>query len=78
MVFNSSISEARLAKDQAKRELANVDGIVGIGLTKKGDGYAVKVNLDHAVKPGTLPSRVHGVPLVVEIVGAISKSRSPA
>jgi hypothetical protein len=74
----SSISEARSAKDQAKRELADVDGVVGIGLTKQGEGYAVKINLNHAVKPGTLPKRVQGVPLVVEIVGAITKRRTPA
>ncbi|AOK00719.1 hypothetical protein [Burkholderia vietnamiensis] len=72
-----SLSEARQAKDQAKRELAHVGGIVGFGLTKQGEGYVIKVNVNRAMNPGTLPKRIHGVPVIVEMVGAITKRHSP-
>ena len=55
-----------------KRSLATVPGIVGIGLTRQGEGYAIKVNLD---RDGTalIPSQIEGIPIVVEIVGRITK-----
>ena len=68
-----SIDAARLAKDMAKQELALVPGLVGIGLTRRGAGYALKINLDHALAADAMPQQVNGVPLVVEIVGPITK-----
>jgi hypothetical protein len=72
-----TIEQARAAKDAAKAELAGVPGVVGIGLMKVGDDYALKVNLRAEPPPGVIvPERVAGVPVCVEIVGEIRKRPS--
>lgn len=68
----TTIDAARAAKDQAKRSLAGVPGIAGIGLTRQGEGYAVKVNLQED-RQQLIPHEVAGVPVVVEVVGRIVK-----
>lgn len=46
--------------------------VVGVGITRVGDGYGVKVNLSK--RPSArLPAQVDGVPVRVEIVGVIRK-----
>ena len=69
-----TIEQARAAKDVAKAELSHVPGVVGIGLTKIGDDYALKVNL-RAAPPAqiTIPKHIAGVPVSVEVVGEIRK-----
>jgi hypothetical protein len=71
-----SIEQARAAKALAKSALVGVPGIVGIGLTKLGDDYALKVNLLEPL-PGDVhvPDQVAGVPVRVEVVGVIRKRR---
>ena len=72
-----TIEQARAAKDAAKAELADVPGVVGIGLTKIGEDYALKVNLSAAPPAGVkLPERIAGVRLSIEVVGQIRK-RAP-
>jgi hypothetical protein len=67
-----SRDQARAAKDAAKQVLADVPGVVGIGLTKRGDDYALKVNLQSDLPEGVeVPERIHGVPVTVEIVGRV-------
>ena len=68
----ASIESARAAKELAKRTLANVPGVAGVGLTRKGMGYAVKVNL--MVERDDLPKEFDGVPVVVELVGSVRKT----
>lgn len=45
----------------------------GIGIARHAGGFAVKVNLSAAPAGKPVPRRVAGVPVVVEIVGRISK-----
>jgi hypothetical protein len=48
--------------------------VVGVGITRHGDGYAVKVNLRHPPAAGVdLPKDIDGVPVQVEVVGSITK-----
>ena len=69
-----SITQARSAKQAAKTALAGLPGVVGIGVTKQGDDYAVKVNLQAALPAGVrVPPRIAGVPVCVEVVGPIRK-----
>jgi hypothetical protein len=69
-----TIERARAAKAAAKKELADVPGVSGFGLTKVGADYALKVNLRDALPPGVkVPERIDGVPVQVEIVGTIRK-----
>ncbi len=67
----ATIEQARSAKDQARRELAQLPGVVGIGLMRHGAGYAVKVNCAEAMAAQALPEQLSGVPLVIEVVGTI-------
>ena len=51
-----------------------IDGYVGVGVTQKDGGYAVKINLAAAPPTDTLlPESVDGVPIVCEIVGRLTK-----
>lgn len=69
-----SIERARAAKESAKEALADVPGVVGIGLTKLGDDYALKVNLREEPPPHVrIPTQVSGVAIRVEVVGQIRK-----
>lgn len=69
-----SIEQARAAKDAAKQLLADVPGVVGIGLTKVGEDYALKVNLKAELPEGVaVPARIAGVPVRAEVVGEIRK-----
>lgn len=70
-----TIDAARAAKVQLKACLAGVPGIVGVGLTRKGSCYAVKVTLqdDHRSQ---VPDSVAGIPVVVEVVGRVKKRRA--
>jgi len=69
-----TIDQARAAKDAAKAALASVPGVVGIGLTKIGDDYALKVNLREVLPANiAVPDRIAGVPVQVEVVGRIRK-----
>ena len=71
----ASIESARTAKEHAKKSLAGLVGLAGIGLTRKGVGYAVKVNLS-TNDSVSVPDEIDGVPVVVELVGKIKKRPS--
>jgi hypothetical protein len=71
-----SLEQARAAKDSAKALLATLPGVVGVGITKVGEDYALKVNLREPLPAGvSAPERVDDVPVKVEVVGRITKRR---
>jgi hypothetical protein len=66
--------QARAAKESAKALLASLPGVVGVGITKIGDDYALKVNLGAPLPAGvSAPERISGVAVCVEVVGRITK-----
>ena len=68
----TGLDEARAAKERAKAIFAGKASVVGIGITRVGDGYGVKVNLD--APPATdaeFPETIDGVPIRIEVVGPI-------
>jgi len=69
-----TLEKARAAKAAAVRRLGNIDGINGIGLSRRGAGYAIKVNCETEL-PEEIPNRIEGVDVVVEVVGKIRKFR---
>jgi|EP01132_Coremiostelium_polycephalum_P006947 hypothetical protein len=71
--MSTSIEQARLAKPKA-RELAGSCGtVIGVGLIRIGDSYAIKVNLRDQVPETTeLPETVDGVRVVYDVIGPIS------
>ncbi len=61
---------ARAAKDTLRECLRGEPALVGLGLTRQGAGYALKVNLARSPR-AELPADVAGVPVVVEITGVV-------
>lgn len=69
-----SLEQARAAKETAKELLAALPGVVGVGITKVGEDYVLKVNLREPLPPGVwAPERIGDVPVRVEVVGRITK-----
>ena len=67
-----TLEKAQAAKKTALRLLEAVDSVTGVGITRLGGQYAVKVNLSRPVAPGTeLPTEIDGVPVRVEVTGSI-------
>jgi len=70
----TNIERARAAKDAVLSRLGGLAQVNGVGITRVGQGYGVKVNLAAHPDPGTeLPEEIDGVPVVTELVGRISK-----
>jgi hypothetical protein len=69
-----NLEQARAAKESAKALLAALPGVVGVGITKVGEDYALKVNLRAPLPRGvSAPERIGDVPVRVEVVGRITK-----
>ena len=69
-----SLEQARAAKDSAKTLLAALPGVVGVGITKRGEDFVLKVNLRAPLPAGmSAPERICDVPVCVEVVGRITK-----
>lgn len=69
-----SLEQARKTKPKVQAAASACSAaVVGVGLTRIGDSYAVKVNLrERSVAAAGLPERVDGVQVVYEVVGQIS------
>jgi hypothetical protein len=73
-----SLHEARAAKEKAKLVFRHLGQMRGIGITRQGDSYAVKVNLETAPDKDTpIPHDIDGVPVIVHIVGRVHKQACP-
>lgn len=70
-----TLEEARAAKRKAAAQLAHVAELNGIGITRIGKGYGLKINLSRSVA-AVLPRDVDGVPVRVEVVGTIRARRA--
>jgi hypothetical protein len=69
-----SLEQARAAKESAKVLLTALPGVVGVGITKVGEDYALKVNLRAPLPAGvSAPERIGDVPVKVEVVGRITR-----
>ncbi len=65
-----TLDEVRRAKPQALAVFKRLATVVGVGITRIGDGYGLLVNLQTApLSGGPLPADVDGVPVRVEVVG---------
>jgi len=70
---STTLQQARAAKPRIHDLLRDIPQLAGVGITRVDEGYAVKVNLSapsDAAAP--LPNEFEGVPIRIEIVGAIS------
>jgi hypothetical protein len=78
MRMAATIAQARKAKEKVMALVAaNVslkNALAGIGISTIDSGYGVKVNFANEVaEQRTLPRTLDGVPLVISIVGKVSK-----
>ncbi len=75
----AQIEQARAAKNKLAALLRDLPELNGIGLTRAGDGFAVKINLSGPPGPGTvIPAIFEGVPVLVETVGPVTpRGRRP-
>jgi hypothetical protein len=67
-----TLDEARAAKTEAANVFGSLASVVGVGITRIGEGYGLKINLRQEAKVA-LPTEVAGVPVRVEVVGPIQK-----
>jgi hypothetical protein len=74
MAESLQLIEARSAKEKAKQIFSRYGFVNGIGLTRLGGRYAVKVNFEtEPFDSANLPEEIEGVPVVVRIVGPLHK-----
>jgi hypothetical protein len=70
----ANIERARAAKSVALARLGGMPQVNGVGITRVGAGFGVKVNLAAQPDPETqVPEEIDGVPVVTELIGQISK-----
>jgi hypothetical protein len=68
-----SLEQARAAKAEAVRRCAAIGAVTGVGLTRVGGSYAVKVNLSRSAEG--VPTEIDGVPVTVEVAGPVRARR---
>ncbi|MEY2565169.1 MAG: hypothetical protein QOH88_3362 [Verrucomicrobiota bacterium] len=69
-----SLDQVRAAKRQALGAFKRLGKVNGVGITRVGEGYGLKINLEEApAKEVTLPDAIQGIPVRVEVVGPIKK-----
>jgi hypothetical protein len=69
-----TLDQARAAQQSALNTFSRLGDVVGIGIARQGDGYAIKVNLRRPLRAGVVsPRDIDGVPVKVEIVGSLVK-----
>ena len=67
-----SLERAQAAKKAALHRYKKLASVTGVGITRVGGEYAVKLNLSGPIESGvTFPSDIDGVPLRVEVTGTI-------
>ncbi len=71
-----TLAQARAAKESAKEELAALPGVSGVGISKIGDDYVLKVNLREPLPSGiSAPKQIGDVVVQLEVVGRTVKRR---
>jgi len=71
---HATLDDARAAKAKVLAAFGDDPAVVGIGITRIGEGYGVKLNLETPPAPdANLPKDVDGVPIRVEVVGTNRK-----
>jgi hypothetical protein len=72
---SATLQEARAAKAKVAQLVSGHPAVNGVGITRVGDGYAVKLNLSSPNGTAGLPKQVDGVPVRIETVGPIAKRK---
>jgi hypothetical protein len=71
---SSSLDQVRAAKRHALGTFRRLAHVNGVGITRIGKGYGLKINLQEApAGKSALPATIKGVPVLVEVVGPVKK-----
>jgi hypothetical protein len=69
-----TLEQARAAKKAAQSVFARLAKGAAIGITRRGRGYGLKVNVPHPLRADAVaPTEIGGVPVKIEVVGPIRK-----
>lgn len=69
-----TLDEARSAKEPAREAFERLGEVAGIGITRCGEGYGLKVNLGQSFPADVeTPAEIKGVPVKIEVVGPLKK-----
>jgi len=69
-----TIEQARAAKPRALEVFGRLAQLNGVGITRIGDGYGLKINLQEPPSADAdLPANIGDVPVQIEIIGPIRK-----
>jgi hypothetical protein len=66
-----TLQRALAAKKAALQRFKKLASLTGVGITRVDGGYAVKLNLSKPINGVKFPTDIDGVPLRVEVTGAI-------
>jgi hypothetical protein len=66
--MSATIDDARAAQQRLAAMLGDVPEVNGIGITRAGDGFALKLNLTSPAAV-EIPAEVDGVSVRVDVVG---------
>src|SRR5437763_1728031 len=66
MPKSATLQQARAAKAKVVRMVGDHPEVNGVGITRVGDGYVVKLNLSSPNGKTGLPKQIDGVPVRVE------------
>ena len=70
----STLEQVRAAKRQALGKFKRLGDVTGVGITRVGKGYGLKINLKKPpAQKSPLPTTIKGVPVRVEVVGPLKK-----
>lgn len=67
----ADLARARTVKNKMAQRLFQAPEVIGVGLTRRPGGWAVKVNLLRPAPHLNLPSQIDGVEIVTDETGPI-------
>ena len=69
---HTTLEQALAAQPAALHLFQRLGSVTGIGVTRLGDDYAIKVNLREPIRAGVdVPAHIDGVPLHIHVTGEI-------
>jgi hypothetical protein len=70
--MTASLERARKAKAKVANRVGHLDAVNGVGITRVGEGFGVKVNLSKPLPASVdIPSELDGVKVVTERIGPV-------
>jgi hypothetical protein len=67
----ATLEQAERAKEKLDVLLGDAHDVRGLGIAVLDGGFGIKLNLQRAPKSGSIPDDVDGVPVIIDVVGAI-------